>query len=270
MFVLCRVAVSSEMLCFRKKPMNNQIVDLLTGLDNRSGQDAAYIETKRFFENLGFNYVNILLASKSSGPLGIYTNMRSDWLTHYMSEGYDACDPLVELAAAQDVTRLCDPFSNQFLSTRDKNKSNKMLLEVQEEGLVSSLVISRHSSISDQYVGFNLGSELDRSKAQGLISANTEAIRLGTALTQVALIEDLEKKGNGAHWLPFRKTRSLLSEREAEVLKWLSEGFRNDRIADIMGISNANVNFHVISTKRKLGAKTREQAVAIALINRLI
>ncbi len=250
--------------------MNNQLVDLLTGLDNRSGQDAAYIETKRFFESLGFNYINIVLASPSDGPLGMYTNMRADWLNHYVSEGYNECDLLVDLVADQDVMQLCDPLSNQSLPSRDKNKTDRMLLEVQEEGLVSSLVMSRHSSISDRYVGFNLGLELDRSKAEKLINANTDEIRLGAALTQVALIEDSEFKDSGPHWLPFRKIRSLLSERETEVLKWLSEGFRNDRIADKLGISNATVNFHVISAKRKLGAKTREQAVAIALMNRLL
>lgn len=58
--------------------------------------------------------------------------------------------------------------------------------------------------------------------------------------------------------------KQLLSQRELEALKWLSEGHRNDRIADNMNIASVTVNYHLREIKRKLGAQTREQAVAIA------
>ncbi|MEM6564207.1 MAG: autoinducer binding domain-containing protein, partial [Pseudomonadota bacterium] len=109
--------------------MNNQLLDLLTRLDNRSGQDAAYIETKNFFESLGFNYVNIVLASYKDGPLGMFTNMGAEWLSHYVDQGYHECDLIIDLVADQDVMRLCDPVSNLALPTRDRPKTDKMLAE---------------------------------------------------------------------------------------------------------------------------------------------
>lgn len=62
-----------------------------------------------------------------------------------------------------------------------------------------------------------------------------------------------------------------LSSRERECLQWLAQGLRNDRIAERMGISNPTVEMHFARARRKLGAATREQAlakaVALGLIN---
>ena len=58
-----------------------------------------------------------------------------------------------------------------------------------------------------------------------------------------------------------------LSAREREVLAWLASGAKNDIIAFRMGVTIATVNFRMISIRRKLNAKTREQALAIAIPN---
>ncbi|MBW8270378.1 helix-turn-helix transcriptional regulator [Caldovatus aquaticus] len=56
-----------------------------------------------------------------------------------------------------------------------------------------------------------------------------------------------------------------LSPRERECLSWLAAGLRNDRIAERMGIARATVDLHLARARRKLGAATREQALAKAL-----
>jgi DNA-binding CsgD family transcriptional regulator len=56
-----------------------------------------------------------------------------------------------------------------------------------------------------------------------------------------------------------------LSSREADVLKWLACGLRNDQIALKAGIAEVTVRKHLLSARRKLWASTREQAVAIAI-----
>jgi DNA-binding CsgD family transcriptional regulator len=64
--------------------------------------------------------------------------------------------------------------------------------------------------------------------------------------------------------------RSALTPREREVLSWLCSGLRTDRIAERMAIEPVTVTKHLASIRRKLGAKTREQAVAIAMLDGLI
>ncbi|WP_164517190.1 helix-turn-helix transcriptional regulator [Tabrizicola piscis] len=63
---------------------------------------------------------------------------------------------------------------------------------------------------------------------------------------------------------------SALSAREREVLQWLFHGHRTARIAEQMGIECVTVSKHLMSIRRKLGAKTREQALAIAVRDGLI
>lgn len=65
-------------------------------------------------------------------------------------------------------------------------------------------------------------------------------------------------------------SRAMLSKREREALSHLSHGLMNARIAQAMGVSEAMVAKHLQSVKRKLNARTREQAVAIAIMDRMI
>lgn len=57
----------------------------------------------------------------------------------------------------------------------------------------------------------------------------------------------------------------VLSPRERETLRRLSQGHQTERIATQMGISVPGVKKHLASSRRKLGARTREQALAIAM-----
>ncbi len=58
--------------------------------------------------------------------------------------------------------------------------------------------------------------------------------------------------------------------REREVLELLAGGRTDGQIADLLELSPATVQTHVRNAKSKLGARTRAQAVAIALQRGLI
>lgn len=57
-----------------------------------------------------------------------------------------------------------------------------------------------------------------------------------------------------------------LSKRERECLHWLGAGLRTAAIAEKIGISPSAVNLYVSNSKRKMQAKTREQAIALAIM----
>ena len=61
-----------------------------------------------------------------------------------------------------------------------------------------------------------------------------------------------------------------LTQREREVLRFLSEGNTNEQIGSVLIISPQTVRTHVQKAMEKLGATTRVQAVAIALRESLI
>ena len=61
-----------------------------------------------------------------------------------------------------------------------------------------------------------------------------------------------------------------LTQREQEILGLLTRGLTNPQIADKLVISVSTVNFHVHNILDKLGAKTRTEAVTIAVREGLI
>jgi DNA-binding NarL/FixJ family response regulator len=62
----------------------------------------------------------------------------------------------------------------------------------------------------------------------------------------------------------------LPTPRELEVLRALAAGWTDAEAAARMGVSPATVQTHVRNAKAKLGARTRAQAVAMAIARELI
>ncbi len=66
---------------------------------------------------------------------------------------------------------------------------------------------------------------------------------------------------------PPRPSPSPLSSREAECLRWVSEGKSDWDISEILGISKHTVHEHLERGKAKLKARTRTQAAVHAAVN---
>ncbi|AHL34314.1 LuxR family transcriptional regulator [Pseudomonas brassicacearum] len=75
---------------------------------------------------------------------------------------------------------------------------------------------------------------------------------------------DLSAEGNRAMVQP-RTNSSLLSEREAQILRCISEGGSNKEVARQLGISPSTVRTHVENMFRKLQCTTRAAATLKAL-----
>lgn len=60
---------------------------------------------------------------------------------------------------------------------------------------------------------------------------------------------------------------SPLTKRQSEILTYMASGMQLSLIADEIGITDSTVNLHLSRLKNKLKARTKEQALAIALSN---
>ena len=79
----------------------------------------------------------------------------------------------------------------------------------------------------------------------------------------------MQETRSGFAALPETEWRVLLTPRELEVLGAIGEGLTNKAIARRLDISLHTVKFHIESLFRKLGVRTRTEAVAKASERRL-
>jgi LuxR family quorum sensing-dependent transcriptional regulator len=61
-----------------------------------------------------------------------------------------------------------------------------------------------------------------------------------------------------------------VTEREREVMRWVATGKSDWQIGSLIGITRATVHFHVEQTKKKLGVRSRVQAVAILVLHGIV
>ena len=114
-------------------------------------------------------------------------------------------------------------------------------------------------------LGDTLGERLDDlldGVDQGLISSTTPDISPNRHLHVFALVfpkASLDSGGgrDGAG--------NRLSVREKEVLELLASGADNNEVATELGISPETVRNHTRNARRKLGARSRSHAIAIAI-----
>lgn len=66
----------------------------------------------------------------------------------------------------------------------------------------------------------------------------------------------------------YKKAR--LTKREKQCLSLLANGLHRNQISETLGVAVSTVDFHLANAKKKLSAKTREQALARAIVLKFI
>jgi DNA-binding CsgD family transcriptional regulator len=109
---------------------------------------------------------------------------------------------------------------------------------------------------------------------QGLVTlATRQALALGTA--ECAVLEMMaravwERCRTSEGYGMFDPDRVQLSPREIECLQWAAAGKSDADIALLLGIKPATAHFHVEQAKRRLGVRTRVEAVAVGVLHGVI
>jgi DNA-binding NarL/FixJ family response regulator len=116
-------------------------------------------------------------------------------------------------------------------------------------------------------VGLGIADE----RLRGALPRDADARQIDAAIRAVAAglivrVPAARESGFGA--MRESDGHALLTPREVEVLAALAEGMTNKAIARRLDISLHTVKFHVESLFRKLGARTRTEAVAKAVERR--
>lgn len=212
---------------------------------------------------LGANAINVgVIDRQTSGLVWARSSMSESWLTIYENERYYEVDPLL-WAGQQGWLPELHPAGDSLPGMVADSRQAQLKCGLLEHGYGwfwgHLWPDAQHNRI------ICMATQDDPRKAFG--SATRAIVRTASALIAAHLEPPIESTSD-----LFGKTSSYsgLSDRERCVLQLLAKGHRNIQIAHSMGISEITVRMHLRNARKKMGAATREQALALALIRQQI
>lgn len=201
----------------------------------------------RLFGINAFAFGQIPTASGRLGGLSLIHWPR--WIEHYAINGFASQDSAID---EMQVAR--EPFTWGDLKSRRPDKGACVFEACSAFGWNDGLIVP-----INQYHGFV--SLAAPSSLQGWDSARRAEV---SALATTAYIKSLSLPSALAQSPP------QLSAREREALTLVALGRCDTDIGRLMGVSPSTAHAHVERAKRRLGAKTRAHAVALALRAKMI
>lgn len=129
-----------------------------------------------------------------------------------------------------------------------------MIHEAAEFGLIAGFSATIRKQGIRGVAGWNIGSSLRGAEVDALRADREHALRLAARYAHDMLTA---AQCPGPH--------PTLSRRKAECLALLTQGLRTKDMARQLGLSPVAADLYLSNARRKLGARTREQAIATAL-----
>lgn len=183
-----------------------------------------------------------------------FVNWPADWLDLYNKSGWFELDPL-----AQEARRRIAPFTlSQIDSGKFSGRQREFLQAAWAYGWREGFAVPIHGP----------------GNLQGLLTVATRTLRVIDARER-AILEVMAR----AVWERCRTSEGFgvaaadlpkLSARELECLQWAAAGKSDADIATLVGIKPATAHFHVERAKKKLGVRTRVEAVAVGVLHGVI
>lgn len=129
---------------------------------------------------------------------------------------------------------------------------------------VGVLVLARDAHVTAQFLA-----AARTAGVHGVVLRSAEPVRLLEAIRAVHadrryLDPDALNRGRDARVAVSRLSRQALSRREFEVLQLIADGLENQAIGKVLYVSIETIRTHVKGILRKLGARDRTHAVALA------
>lgn len=241
--------------------LSNQTTDFLTALQGTRTLEELWSATSAHLDGLGFTHsIYTYFDTARPGTLRLWTSLPDYWRERYAEQEYWSTDPFYRFGCASMAPIRTGP---EFLGDYDflTGPERRIVLEGGETGFRSGFTAPvRLMGNPRGFGGWNFGSTMGRRELDLFLKSHGPELRLaGLYIHEQAerLAEAPDAPG---------RDRGLLTPRERECLVWLARGLRTAAIADRLGIALVTVDLHLKGARRKLGAATREEALAKAIL----
>ena len=229
------------------------------GLADLTDVDSLWRHTANLAYSFGFSSCSLTIAGRRTTGLEstcLKSDLSEEFQSAYRFQGLVDCDPFLQFSCTSLTAKRID--SSNLSSIPGASIEHEMFLDhAATAGATSGYGIPVRPAGDEIFGGWLFTSAGRNDDFDRLISDHGRDVHLAAILAYERM----------AH-LGLRKTSvpAGLSRRERECLLWLCAGLRVSSIADKLSISESAVNLYVSNAKRKLGTKTREQAIARAIV----
>ncbi|WP_166416024.1 helix-turn-helix transcriptional regulator [Cochlodiniinecator piscidefendens] len=232
----------------------NHLIDAADALLSADDPDDAWLSSVKLVEQSGGNALNVIEVDRGTGALlWARSSMNPEWLEDYFSQSFLDLDPLVLSAHRGDqLSRMVNGRVQTF--TDDSKQADDLSDQIVQWGYHTIDFYAFATDKPSTFKGLAFSYETER--AHRMLE---QKLLCGLISSVVFAPSDV----NSAGATPFFE--NALTSREKDVLRYLAAGLRNDAIAWKMRIAEITVRSHTKSARRKLGASTREQAIALAI-----
>lgn len=240
--------------------MVSALDDFIEDMLVASNPDKIWQRTAEFGYDLGFQSCSLTMAEGDPGQVAsvtLKTDMPEEFCDGYMELGLIDIDPFLHFTCrGLKPSRIVTGNLSSFPGAEPSNR--RMLDLVETLGFSNGYGIPVRTKDQGIYGGWVFSTNHSHDNFEKLEAEHGSLIHLATVLAYERMI---------ALGLSQASREPLLSGRERECLLWLCAGLRVSKIAAKLSISESAVNLYITNAKHKLGAKTREQAIARAIFS---
>ncbi|MEQ1602351.1 MAG: LuxR family transcriptional regulator [Methylophilaceae bacterium] len=219
-------------------------------------------QLKAFFleesQRLGFDsfvYALRIPTNFSNAQVIMLDGYPEGWVKRYFEAAYYESDPVMAWCISEIL-----PIRWSDLVLEPGSAAESMMLEAAEYGLRDGVTMPVHSPQGELGIlSLSLDAPLERARA--IIERALPIVQL--------LANHLHQAVRRLGGLP-QEAYSSLTMRERECLTWVADGKTSNEIAQLLGISENTVNFHLNNAMQKLDVVNRQHAVGKASLQRLI
>ncbi|MDA7949382.1 MAG: LuxR family transcriptional regulator [Hyphomicrobiaceae bacterium] len=234
--------------------IHNQLHDFLVSLDGAATVNDAWQTTLGYMRDLGASHVGIVLYAEGARALRQWS--APGWIEEmYQEKVYPHSDPKLE-HCRKNLTPYF--YQKEFWDREPNLPEPRRCLdeELVRIGNRAAVAFPNHSGSRRRWGYFAFTTDMGRAEFERFYADRGAAIQLAGigAFNRVKVLTNEEEV-----------KRIGITQRERECLLWLGRGFQYDQIADRLGLRKVTVEYHIAKAKRKLNARTREQALVTAL-----
>lgn len=228
-----------------------------------SGQGARWRLGRALFARLGADWITVGSAARTRlDQPTMVTNVVPGLIDDYLGARLNEVDPwLAHCARSAEVAqlRIAPPARGPAMALDPRVPALMAAHGIHHAALIPALAGARVAGVVAYATCADAARRLEDPRAH-------PALRLLAALTAGADPNDDAPAVAGMR----RYVVPHLSAREIEALTWLAAGHRIERIGEKMGIRPVTVGKHLVTARLKFGARTREEALARAVLRGIV